>query len=134
MTETILLCLGIGFSVGALLGMHSGYRNGAYDAYYFARDPSHPGGRKAGRIIRKGMNHMFGDIPDPDGPQTTGERQSSVSFGGYPFADGWSYEGLAFDAKAKTVRPMFWEEFKSQSSTKPSQTKPMPDDNPETGL
>jgi hypothetical protein len=61
-----LLCLGIGFAIGAILGMRSSYRNGAYDAYCFARDPHHPGGRKAGRIIYRGLRHMFGDVPNPD--------------------------------------------------------------------
>lgn len=65
--EHLIDALVVGFVVGGLIGSRSGYSNGAYDAYYFARDPKHPGARKAGRIIYKGMRHMFGDIPDPDG-------------------------------------------------------------------
>lgn len=64
--DIFVMGLLIGFSIGTLFIRHAAYSNGAIDAYYFAREPRHPGGRKAGRIIYKSLNHMYGDIPNPD--------------------------------------------------------------------
>lgn len=66
MMDIFTLGLLAGLVIGLLIDRRSSYRCGAYDAYYFARDPSHPGGRRAGRIIYRGLSHMYGDIPDPD--------------------------------------------------------------------
>jgi hypothetical protein len=59
-----------GFMLGLILGIlitrKNAYFSGAIDAYYFAREPKHPGGRKAGRIIYKSLSHMYTDIPNPD--------------------------------------------------------------------
>ena len=57
----------MGFTLGYILANRASYRNGAIDAYHFAREPLHPGGRKAGRIIYKNLSHMYGDITNPDG-------------------------------------------------------------------
>lgn len=69
MIDLILVSGITGLSFGILVGGWVSYGNGAVDAYYFAREPGHPGGRKAGRIVYKRLNHMFGDIPDPDNLQ-----------------------------------------------------------------
>lgn len=71
MNEFMMLGIVIGFIIGYPIAAWGAYRRGAWDAYYFAREPGHPGGRRAGRIIYRDLNHMYGDIPNPDEPTTT---------------------------------------------------------------
>lgn len=66
MMDFLTLGVVIGFVLGYPLSAWLNYQHGACDAYYFAREPGHPGGRRAGRIIYRSLNHMYGDIPNPD--------------------------------------------------------------------
>lgn len=65
--QVILQSAGAGLIVGYVLGSSAGYFNGAIDAYYFARERFHPGGRRAGRIIYKYLRPLYPDVPNPDG-------------------------------------------------------------------
>lgn len=59
----------LGFMIGMILSWlpcYGAWCNGATDGYRFARNPYHPGARKAGRYLYKTMNIFYGDVPNPD--------------------------------------------------------------------
>ncbi len=118
MLSIIAISVLAGFIVGALFTGSAAYLNGAVDAYYFAREPKHPGGRRAGRIIHKSLQHMYGDIPDPDsnkpeeeldlyevamgvGAEFEGgeEPDESIGYPGYPSTISFTEPQLADFAK-----------------------------------
>ena len=89
-----------GIAIGCFVGSSVSYKCGAWDAYYFAREPGHPGGRKAGRLLYRTMRHHYPDIPNPDEPAPTSESPEVLRiFEGVDLANGksttvrWTVDG-----------------------------------------
>ena len=62
MNEAIAaITLGL-FCVIAILACSAAYRNGVTDGYGYAREPSNPGYRRAGRYLRKRMAYRWPEL------------------------------------------------------------------------
>lgn len=63
--DWVMFCYLAFIAIVMLWAIPSARKNGYVDGYGFARDPSCPGYWKAGKYIKKSMDHIHRDIPEP---------------------------------------------------------------------
>ncbi len=63
----VILCLFVMFATLSMFGTIAAYRNGVVDGYGYSKEPTCPGYRNAGDILKSTMCHRWAELRESDG-------------------------------------------------------------------